>query len=146
MEDTNEDIIKYCFTSYVSVALKRAKKDYIRREMAINGYECLSDQLCEPSFDIDDGKPFLWEEAEEIPQTPKAVREYLESQVDEAGKAALDTLTETEILVVYMKIFKQMTYAEIGAEFGFGWKKAGSVYTYARKKMQKGWKNQNGVL
>lgn len=134
-------------TSYVSVALKRAKKDYIQREIEISGHENLSDEpYLEPSFDITDGKPFLWEEAEQIPLLPKAVREYLENQVDEAGKAALDMLTDTEVLVVYMKIFKQMSYAEIGNEFGFGWKKTGSVYAYARKKMQKGWKNQNGVL
>lgn len=141
MEETNEDIIKYRFTSYVLVALKRAKKDYVQREIEISGHESLSDEPCmEPSFDITDGKPFLWEEAEKIPQTSKAAREYMESQVDEAGKAALDTLTETEVLVVYMKIFRRMTYAEIGNRLDMDWKKAGSIYTYARKKMQKGWK------
>lgn len=147
MEETNEDSIKYRFTRYVLVALKRAKKDYIQREIQISGHESLSDELyLEPSFDITDGKPFLWEEAETIPVTSNTVREYMESQVDEAGKAALDMLTATEVLVVYLKIFRQMTYAEIGDRLDMDWKKAGSIYTYARKKMQKGWKNQNGVL
>lgn len=141
MEETNEDIIKYRFTSYILVALQRAKKDYIRREIEINGHESLSAELClEPLVDSSDSSLFLWEEAEYIPLKPKAVREYMDSQVDEAGKAALDTLTETEVLVVYMKIFRQMTYAEIGNRLDMDWKKAGSIYTYARKKMQKGWK------
>ena len=147
MKGTKEDIIRNRFTSYVLVALKRAKKDYIRRECEIIAHESLSDEPCLiPTLDVMDSMPFLWESVGKIPQTPEAVKEYMENQVGDEGKAALDTLTETEVLVVFMKVFKQMTYAEIGNHLGIDWKKAGSVYAYARKKMQKGWKSKDGIL
>lgn len=146
MEETNEDI-RYRFTSYVSVALKRARRDYINREIKICSHEIPleEDELCpELSQDSLEEPPF-WEEAGQIPLTPDAVRQYLESQVGDAGRAALDTLTEREILVVFLKVFKQLTYEEIGGLLGIDWKKAGSVYAYARKKMRKGWDKWNGV-
>lgn len=147
MEGTKENIIRSRFTGYVLVALKRAKKDYIRRESKIIAHESLSDEpRFTPSLDVMDSIPFSWECAGEIPQTPEAVRKYMEKQVGDEGKAALDTLTETEVLVVFMKVFKQMTYVEIGNHLGIDWKKAGSVYAYARKKMQKGWKSKDGIL
>lgn len=145
MEETNEDSIRYRFTSYVLVALKRARRDYINREIKISSHEILlgEDEPCsELSPDCLENLPF-WEEAGQIPLTPDAVRQYLESQVVDAGRAALDTLTEREILVVFLKVFKQLTYEEIGSLLGIDWKKAGSVYAYARKKMRKGWNKWN---
>ena len=147
MEETNEDSIRYRFTSYVSVALKRARRDYINREIKISSHEILleEDEPClELSPDCLENLPF-GEEAGQIPLTPAAARQYLESQVGDAGRAALDTLTEREILVVFLKVFGQLTYEEIGRLLGVNWKKAGSVYTYARKKMQKGWDKWSGV-
>lgn len=145
-EKTKEDDIRYRFTGYVLAAIKRTRRDYINREMKISGHESpLEELLLEPSFDGTDGKAFSWEETEQLPMTPKAARQYLENQAGESGKEALDTLTDTEILVVFMKVFRQFTYAQIGRHLGMDWKKAGSVFTYARKKMRKGWKDQNGV-
>lgn len=141
MERTNEDIIRYRFTSYLLVALKRTKRDYICRESKIGGHENLSEEQFSVPLEATENKSLLWEEVEKISLTPDAVRQYLESQVGDAAKAALDTLTELEILVVFMKVFKQMTYVEIGKYFDMEWKKAGSVFGYARKKMQKGWEN-----
>ena len=147
MEETNEDSIRYRFTSYVLVALKRARRDYINREIKVSSHEIPleEDELC-PELSQDSlEEPLFWEEAGQIPLTPDAVRQYLESQVGDAGRAALDTLTEREILVVFLKVFRQLTYEEIGRLLGLDWKKAGSVYAYARKKMQKGWEKRNGV-
>lgn len=143
---TKEENIRYHFTGYVLAALKRARRDYICRKMKIDEHEsALEETLPEPSFDGADNQPFSWEETEQIPLTPDAARQYLESQVGESGKAALSSLTDTEILVVFMKVFRQFTYAQIGAYLGMDWKKAGSVFDYAKKKMKKGWKNQQGV-
>lgn len=147
MKDTKEDIIKYRFTSYVLVAIKRTKKDYIKREIKISGHESpLEDVGIESVVCITDSNPFWREETESLPLNSATVRGYMESQVSEKMIFALERLTDTETLVVYMKIFKQMTYKEIGGYFDIDWKKAGSIYTYAIKKMKKGWKKTNEFL
>lgn len=141
-----KDNIRYRFTGYVLAALKRAKRDYICREIKISGHESpLEELLPEPLCDITDSKPFLWEETEKIPLTSDEVRQYLESQIGESGETALATLTDMEILVVFMRVFRQITYQEIGRHLGMDRKKAGSVFNYAKKKMRKGWKIRNGV-
>ena len=99
--------------------------------------------LPEPLCDITDRKPFLGAETEQIPQIPDEVRQYMESQIGESGETALDALTDMEILVVFMKVFRQLTYQEIGRHLGMDYKKAGSVFNYAKKKMRKGWKIRN---
>ena len=79
-----KDNIRYRFTGYVLAALKRAKRDYICREIKISGHESpLEELLPEPLCDITDSKPFLWEETEKIPLTSDEVRQYLESQIME---------------------------------------------------------------
>lgn len=49
--------------------------------------------------------------------------------------------TEPEILVVYAKIFREMSYAETGALIRVSGKKAASIYAYAKKKIKKGRKD-----
>ena len=126
MKVKKKDNIRYRFTGYVLAALKRAKRDYICREIKISNHESpLEKLLPEPLCDITDSKPFLWEETEQIPLIPDEVRQYM------------------EILVVFMKVFRQLTYQEIGRHLGMDYKKAGSVFNYAKKKMRKGWKIRN---
>ena len=146
MKVKKKDNIRYRFTGYVLAALKRAKRDYICREIKISNHESpLENLLSELSCDLTDSKPFLWEETEQIQLTPDEVRQYLESQIGESGETAIATLTDMEILVVFMKVFRQLTYQEIGWYLGMDHKKAGSVFNYAKKKMRKGWKIWNGV-
>jgi len=67
MEGIKENIVRNRFTGYVLVALKRAKKDYIRRESEIVAHESLSDEPCfTPPLDIMNNIPFTWESAGEI--------------------------------------------------------------------------------
>ena len=144
MKVKKKDNIRYRFTGYVLAALKRAKRDYICREIKISNHESpLEKLLPEPLCDITDSKPFLWEETEQIPLIPDEVRQYMESQIGESGETALEALTDMEILVVFMKVFRQLTYQEIGRHLGMDYKKAGSDFNYAKKKMRKGWKIRN---
>ena len=86
MKVKKTDNIRYRFTGYVLAALKRAKRDYIRREIKISNHESpLEKLLPEPLCDITDSKPFLWEETEQIPLIPDEVRQYMESQIGESG-------------------------------------------------------------
>lgn len=126
MKVKKKDNIRYRFTGYVLAALKRAKRDYICREIKISNHESpLEKLLPEPLCDITDSKPFLWEETEQIPLIPDEVRQYMESQIGESGET------------------RQLTYQEIGRHLGMDYKKAGSVFNYAKKKMRKGWKIRN---
>lgn len=46
-------------------------------------------------------------------------------------------LTDREILIVYLKVFKELTFVQIGKYMGESWQRIASSYTYARKKIEK---------
>lgn len=52
-------------------------------------------------------------------------------------------LSDQEILVVFARIFREMSYSDIGTLIGTSGEKAASIYSYAKKKMKKrGKKNE----
>ena len=55
---------------------------------------------------------------------------------------AFSCLTDFEVLVVFAKVYRGFTFAEIGMVMGEKAEKIASSYSYARKKMKKGWKKE----
>lgn len=147
MEKAKDEIIKNYFTKYVETALNRARRDYMKSERKRNGIEIVS----EPNL-----LPFIQQRAEEqegvlspdmiydVPWDSETVRLFLKESVDERMVIALSCLTDTELLIVFAKVFRQMTFMEIAEQMGLDSKKVASTYSYARKKMKKGW-TKNGI-
>lgn len=55
---------------------------------------------------------------------------------------AFSCLMDFEVLVVFAKVYRGFTFAEIGMVMGEKVEKIASSYSYARKKMKKGWKKE----
>lgn len=147
MERTKEEIIRYCFTKYVETALDRARRDYMKKDQRRNGMEVSSETelLLSIQQEGEDKEGFLSQDMiSAIPWEPETIKAYLKELVDERMLAALSYLTDTELLIVFAKVFRQMTFRNIAEVMGWDWKKVASSYSYARKKLKKGWE-QNGV-
>jgi len=134
-------ILKYYFTKYVEVAVGRAKKDYLNKQKYHGQWEIptepeiLQEMMCK-------GDPWIWEaDMAEIPWNAKVIRNYLKDEADDTMRPIFACLSDQEIIVVYAKIFREMSYAEIGALIEVSGEKAASIYAYAKKKMKEGRKN-----
>ena len=147
MEKTKEGIIRYCFTKYVETALDRARRDYMKKDQRRNGMEVSaeSELLFSIQQEDKDKEGFLSQEMiSAVPWRAEAIKSFLKELVDERMLAALSYLTDTELLIVFAKVFRQMAFRNIAEVMGGDWKKVASSYSYARKKLRKGWE-QNGI-
>ena len=146
MEKAKDEIIRNYFTKYVETALNRARCDYIKKGKKRSDMEVISepDLLFLIQLDGRDKEGALsLEMADEISWKPEAVKLYLKESVDDRMLIALSCLTDTELLIVFAKVFRQMTFMDIGDTMGLDWKKVASSYSYARKKMMKGWEKND---
>lgn len=140
MKGTNNNSVKFCFTKYIKTALMRSRRDYINKMQKI---EC-QEELTEPELLYGKTEDLEWdvinlEEINHIPWNAEEIEKYLSERVSERMWKTLSVLKEEELLIVYAKVFRQLSFAEIGQQLGIEWKKIASVYSYARKKMRKGW-------
>lgn len=147
MEKAKDEIIRNCFTKYIETALNRARRDYMKNEQKRNNREVVSElelQFLMKQADEYQDSVLLSDVVCNIPWNPEAVSSYLNESVGEKMVITLSCLTSTELLIVFAKVFRQMTFIDIAERLGLDWKKVASSYSYARKKMKKGWE-KNGV-
>ena len=147
MEKAKDEIIRNHFTKYMETALDRARRDYIKRKQKLDGMEIVSEPeqlLSMQQGETDQEGMAAPDMIHGIPWEPGAVRLFLEEMVDDRMMAALSCLTDMELLVVFAKVFRQMTFKDIAGVMGWDPIKVASSYSYARKKMKKGWM-RNGV-
>lgn len=147
MRETKEEIIRFCFTKYVETALNRAKRDYMKKEKKRSGMEVISDLELLFLMQQKDGEredTLSLDMVADIPWKPEAVRSFFVKSVDDRMLTVLSCLTDIELLIVFAKVFRQMKFIDIAEIMGLDWKKVASSYSYARKKMKKGWK-KNGI-
>lgn len=89
---------------------------------------------------------FLEEEADiqRLPAGTEAsqIRSWICGQTQWNLAHAFQRLNDREVVIVYLKVFEKLTFAEIGEKLGEDWKKTASSYTYARKKLRKGIENE----
>ena len=136
MKNTKDEILKYSFTKYIDVALLRAKKDYISKEMKRGAVEEVTDL----DVKIRSLKVAPEPQPEVLSLNPHRIRQYLSGTVDQRMEQCLTMLTDKELQIVYLKVFFHYAFIEIGEILSIDWKKVASIYSYARKKMQKGWR------
>lgn len=145
----DEDIIKGSFTRYVETALKRSKRDYIKKQQRKERVEEPVDMerlYSEDETGEETGTDFLWV-PEEMPWEADVIRHSMKICLGESLWIAFSCLTDFEVVVVFAKVYRRLTFAEIGIEMGERTEKVADSYSYARKKMKKGWKkNENGRI
>ena len=147
MKGTNEDFVKGRFTKYLETAVDRARRDYLKKEEA-RIWKDVSEDM-ETSLYGKEKAGLEMEEywlvvIEEIPWEADTIRQYLKNCLDFHMWKSLSHLTDMEMVVVFGKVFRQLTFAEIAEKMGIEPQKVASVYSYARKKVKKGWE-RNGT-
>lgn len=141
MKGTNEESVKYCFTKYVEVALGRCRKDFLKKRMYYGQWEIpMEPEMLQEA--VREKRGWNWYPGiKEIPWDARLIRAYLKDEVADDKRAILAGLSDREVLVVFARVFWELSYAEIGAMLGVSGEKATSIYSYAKKKMKKGRKD-----
>lgn len=140
MKRTKEEVIKLCFSKYVKTAIERSRRDYLKKEYIRQYKETITDpdELQYQNGDMKTEIYFFDQLSNEVALNVKVIRKYLSSQISGEMEALLSVLSDLEIVIVYEKVFCQLTFKEIGRRLGLSWKKVASIYSYARKKMKRG--------
>ena len=141
----NEDIIKGSFTRYVETALKWSKRDYIKKQQRKGMMEEPVDieQLYPEDEMEEETRTDFLRAPEEMSWEAEEIRHSMRICLGESLWTAFSCLTDFEVVVVFAKVYRRFTFAEIGDVMGQKSGKIADCYSYARKKMKKGWK-KNG--
>lgn len=143
MKGTNGESIRHCFTKYLEVAIERSKKDYLNKQKYHGQWEVpIEPELLREM--MRKGNTWTWApNTEEMSWNARIIRNYLKEEVDDTMRPIFVCLSDQEILVVFARIFREMSYSDIGTLIGTSGEKAASIYSYAKKKMKKrGKKNE----
>ncbi|MGN1141433.1 MAG: hypothetical protein ACI4TF_09540 [Oliverpabstia sp.] len=139
MKQTKDDILRYRFTKYVEVSVRRARNHYWEKECYREEKEWVTDpELVEdPELDWVNA----WKEERCFdPNFLEAgnIRAYLGEQIDGQLWRALSSLTDRQIVLLYARLFVGLTFKEIEDLTGMDKRLAGSSYAYTLKKLRKG--------
>ncbi len=139
----DQDKIKNMFTRYVITAVDRTRSSYIDRTAERYAKEYPVEWESGENPYLYDHK--IWDQMEQeaaarLPFKAEDVRNYLREQIEDERQEALTKLTDSEILILFAKVFLQMTFVEIGDMMERDWKSVASSYSYVRKKLKKGWR------
>lgn len=147
MKGTKEDLVKGRFTKYLETAVDRSRRDYIKKEQMRTLREVSKEM---EAFEYGPKEPEMepietcLESMEDISWEPDIIRQHMKECLDVRLWKSLAALTDTELQVVYAKVYRQLTFAEIGNILEERPEKIANTYSYARKKIKKGWeKNGN---
>ena len=125
MKKSKDNILRYRFTKYVEVSVRRARNHFQKKE-------CIREEM-----DWEDG----WEKEryfDRIFLVPENLRAYFGEQIDGKLWEVLSSLTDRQMVLLYARVFGGLTFKEIEALTGIDRKVAGSAYAYAIKKLRKG--------
>ena len=125
MEHTRDQTVKADFTSYLESAVRRNRRDFENKEKKRQ----MAEEVMEPEqLNVLTGTETAWEEdplrtALTISWEPEAVRAYLSTQVSEKMRKRLTILTDDESIILFAKVFCQLTFKEIGNILERDWRK-----------------------
>lgn len=121
MKKTEDEIIRNCFTKYVETALNRARHDYMKKEQKRNAMEIMSEPDMLIAIHQEAGEKeeaLLLDIMDNIPWNCDSVGSFLREFVGERMLTTLLCLTNTELLIVFAKVFRQMTFVDIAERLG----------------------------
>jgi len=112
----NEDVIKGSFTRYVEKALKRSKRDYIKKQQRWERMEVPAE--VEPLYSKEETgeevETALVKAPEEMPWEAEMIKTSMRVCLGEPLWTAFSCLTDFEVLVVFAKVYRGFTFAEKG--------------------------------
>lgn len=117
MKGTKEDLVKGRFTKYLETAVDRSRRDYIKKGQMRTLREVPKEM---EAFEYGPKEPEMepietcLESMEDISWEPDIIRQHMKECLDVRLWKSLAALTDTELQVVYAKVYRQLTFAEIG--------------------------------
>lgn len=144
MKEEKKDILKYSFTKYLDIAIKRARNYYISKEKRKGLIEELGAE--DALFEMPETNMLYdtYADVEKVDWTSDEVRTFFMERTGENVWEVLSNCKDQELMIAFLKIYKEMTFEEIGKAMGLDWKKAAYVYAYFRRKMKRGLE-KNGI-
>lgn len=145
MKKSKDNILRYRFTKYVEISVRRARNHYWKKECYREERERVTDIVPIEVLESD------WENAlkemryfDQNFLEPRGIRMYFNEQIDGKLWKALSSLTDRQLVILYARVFGGLTFKEIETITGIDSKVAGSAYAYALKKLRKG-VEKNGI-
>lgn len=141
-----DENIKFLFTAYLNAALKHERKDYINRKAKEDIPMDMEKVGLEKQVEFEQNyEELLLKKLKEMPDVRKMPeKNMMEGYGAELEKAVL-CLKELERMVLFLKVYFELTYKEIGELIGISDQKAAAVYHYARKKMKRRLEKEYGI-
>ena len=142
MNESADGPLKNTFIIHLGTALNRTKDKFIKRMERQEQYETIL-----PEEDLSYDFYRFPEEKADMQRLPvgadaSRIRSWICGQTQCNLAHSFQRLNDREVVIVYLKVFEKLTFAEIGEKLGEDWKKTASSYTYARKKLRKGIENE----
>lgn len=141
-----DENIKFLFTAYLNAALRHERKDYIKRKAKEDIPMDMEKAGLEKQVEFEQNYEELFlKKLKEMPDIRKIhEKNVMEGYGAELEKAVL-CLKELERMVLFLKVYFELTYKKIGELMGISDQKAAAVYHYARKKLKRGLGKEYGV-
>lgn len=141
-----DDKIKALFTAYLNVALKREREDYIKSKMKADIPVDMEVAGLEKQVEFEQNyEKFIFKELTGVPDIRKAGWKNILDGYGAELQKAVSCLEEPERMVMFLKVYFELTYKEIGELMGMSERKAASVYHYARKKLKRRMEKKYGI-
>lgn len=132
-----EDAIRYCFTKYLEISVKRCKKTYLQKKYRIENAESQIEVESIDNKDFDEENRLFYEKEKKLSWDMKELIPFLQESMSENVVEAQNKLREVELLVLYMRVLGQYSHREIAAMMHISEQQAASIYNYAKKKLRK---------
>lgn len=138
MDEHKENILEYAFTKYVETSVIRARNHYLKRLFSVLDWECLSEnEAIHEAFSVLKQQEINIDNLQNISWNPDDIRAYLKNILDYKFVRALKKLNDVELQIVYARVYREMSFADMEKILKMDKKQITKKYSYARKKLRK---------
>lgn len=141
MDETLNESLKNIFLKYLDTALNRTKDKFMIQQDKREQHETVFPDEYFPYEAYSLLQNGIEEQAVPTVKEVAQIRAWICKQTEWDMEQTFNRLTDREIMIVYLKVFKELTFVQIGKYMGESWQRIASSYTYARKKLKRGIEN-----
>lgn len=141
------DEIRYRFTKYLNMAVIRTRNHYIDKEVKRTEWE----QLTETTYQFADIINRTEDSFYKLSQKDfcltdvNVIRTLWDQYADGTLRTEVLKLKDQELLILFIKVYGEMNFAQIGEILHMPADKVSNIYSYVRKKLKKGCGQTNGI-
>ncbi len=140
MSKKSRDTIQNRFTAYLVAAVTNQRIHYMERKKFLKEVEAAQPDILEKKYlDFEEQyHGYIGEQTEFIMENWERFEELMVMLESEKLFKAVNRLKEHERMLLFARIFGELTFAELGKKFGMKPKQAEMAYFYIIRKLRKG--------